>query len=46
MLCVCVCGNCVLERLRSGFVVLLRCCCGYHGVCKYWVSRLSLVNVC
>ena len=35
---VCVCCNFVLDRLRSGFVVVLRCCCGskicYSGVCK------------
>ena len=34
-----MCCNFVLERLRSGFVVVLRCCCGskiyYCGVCKY-----------
>ena len=24
----CVCCNFVLKRLRSGFVVVLRCCCG------------------
>ena len=42
----CVCCNFVLERLRSGFLVLLRCCGGskisYCGVCKYLVSWLCL----
>ena len=42
----CVCCNFVLDRLRSGFVVVLRCCCGskiyYCGVCKYLFSWLCL----
>ena len=41
-----MCCNFVLERLRSGFVVELKCCCGskiyYCGVCKYLVSCLCL----
>ena len=41
-----MCCNFVLERLRSGFVVVLKYCCGsmiyYCGVCKYLVSCLRL----
>ena len=41
-----MCCNFVLERLRNGFVVVLKCCCGskmnYCGVCKYLVSCLCL----
>ena len=43
----------VILWLRSGFVVVLKCCCGskiyYCGVCKYlvsWFMFVRLVKVC
>ena len=41
----CVCCSFVLERLRSGFVVLLRCEIYYCGVCKYVLSYVCEVGI-
>ena len=39
----CVCCNFVLDRMRSGFVVVLRCYKIYDcGVCMYLVRWLCL----
>ena len=47
MRCVlCVCGNFVLDRLRSGFVVVLRCCCGSKIIIVECVSTSLVGYVC